>query len=185
MEHVTQAGAKANELCILLLEDDDADAYLTGRALRSMPRVSQVVRARNGQEAVSMLESGKVTPDIGFIDLQMPTLDGLSFLNLCMDRGLANIPLVVLTSSSDWKDALRSRVHGALSVITKPENPVDLKQALQDAIDVFAPGEVAKSHTQPQASLQPLHPTFSPPTGSTAAPLAAPQFGRRQTTARS
>ena len=181
MVDVRKSGSKGGALCVLLLEDDDADAYLTSRALKGMARVAQVVRARNGQEALAMLEAGSVVPDIAFVDLQMPTVDGLGFLSMSMDRGLASIPLVVLTSSSDWKDALRSRVQGALSVITKPENPLDLKQALQDAIDVFVPAEDPKVEElyrapfQGSAKSEPL----SADAGGASA-RAAPQFGRRR-----
>ncbi len=176
--------SKNKGLCVLLLEDDDADAYLTSRALLSLPRVANVVRARDGQEAVAMLEAGRVVPDISFVDLQMPTMDGMRFLSTCMNENLAKVPLVVLTSSADWKDALRSRVNGALLVITKPERPSDLVQALSDAIQTFVPEPEAATSLSPRKAFDlpapPLtdeaRPAMSP---QTAAP-AVPTFGRRE-----
>ncbi len=181
MNVVRHVDAKNDKLCVLLLEDDDADAYLTGRALLSMTRVSQVVRARNGQEAIDMLDAKTIVPDIAFVDLQMPTMDGLSFLSNCMNQGLANVPLIVLTSSSDWKDALRSRVNGALNVITKPDSPAELKLALQEAIDIFAPVPTPRNNDQLQG-LEQSHRTLpGPQLGAAGAPVQnAPQFGRRQ-----
>lgn len=181
--------ASDKKLCVLLLEDDDADAYLARRALSLLPRVGQVARAKNGREALALLQSGKVVPDIAFVDLQMPTMDGLDFLGTCVDLGLAAVPMVVLTSSSALNDALRSRVRGALRVITKPENPADLQQALQEAIDAFTgPAEPLFAGWERQAWR--AHPQEAPPARPTAAatavpPTGAPQFGRRDARARS
>ena len=176
--------SKTKGLCVLLLEDDDADAYLTSRALLSLPRVTDVVRARDGQEAVAMLKTSRVVPDIAFIDLQMPTMDGMQFLTACMNENLAKVPLVVLTSSSDWKDALRSRVHGALLVITKPERPSDLVQALSDAIHTFVPeSEEATSRSPRKAFDLPTAPLTNE-ARLMASPLttaqSTPTFGRRE-----
>lgn len=179
--------ASTRKLCVLLLEDDDADAYLARRALSILPRVGQVVRAKNGQEALAWLQSGKVVPDIAFVDLQMPTMDGLEFLGTCVDLGLAAVPMVVLTSSSAVNDALRSRVRGALRVITKPESPADLHRALQDAIDAFTgPAEplfAGSDHRARQGQAQDV-PPVRPTAAGGARPASTPQFGRRDVRAR-
>ncbi len=175
-------GSKAPHprLTVLLLEDDDADAYLTRRALGTLPRVGQVVRAKNGEEAVELLQSGKVVPDIAFVDLQMPTMNGHDFLGACVDRGLANIPMVVLTSSSASNDALRSRVRGALRVITKPESPLDLRAALSEAIDAFTgPAQPLFAGRERQAmAVSGQEAVRDRPHAAVAVP-PTPQFGRR------
>ena len=129
---------RGDKLHILLVEDNDADAYLIGRALTDMPRVGQFIRVRTGQEAVELLETGMFTPDLAFVDLHMPVMNGFEFLLACVQRGLAHVPIVVLTSSASPSDAARSRVRGALRVITKPESLSELYAVLMTTIDVFA-----------------------------------------------
>src|SRR5258708_5264340 len=86
-------------LCILVVEDDEADAYLIARALASQPMVGTVVRALDGVEALEMVERGKVAPDLAFIDLHMPRKNGFSLLVALGDRSEPRFPAVVLTSS--------------------------------------------------------------------------------------
>ena len=173
--------SRTKRLCVLLLEDDDADAYLTSRVLLGLPRIDEVIRVRNGQQAIEPLQSGRTSPDIAFVDLQMPTMGGLDFLATCMDQGLAKVPLIVLTSSSDWKDTNRSRVQGALWVITKPDDPADLKVALQEALDAFVPDESAEVSASAWLKTPNADGTKTDlRTTARLAPAAGPQFGRRQ-----
>ena len=137
-QKVGEARRQGDKLHILLVEDNDADAYLIGRALADMPRVGHFIRVRTGQEAVDLLETGEFTPDLAFVDLHMPVMDGFEFLLACVQRGMAHVPIVVLTSSASSADAARSRVRGALRVITKPESLSELYAVLMTTIDVFA-----------------------------------------------
>ena len=169
------------DLCILLLEDDDADAYLTKRELLGIPGVTKIVRARDGREAIAMLDSGQLSPDLAFVDLQMPTMDGLDFLSECLSRGLANVPMVVLTSSSARHDAVRSRVRGAVQVITKPTGVGDLRRMLQEAVETFSPPDTASAADGRVWSLSSLD--RGPPAPQTPPPAAARSFGRRDSRA--
>lgn len=143
----SEAPRRGEKLRILLVEDDDADAYLIGRALVDMACVGQFVRVRTGQEAVELLQTGEFVPDLAFVDLQMPVMNGFEFLLACVDRDLSNIPIIVLTSSSSPTDAARSRIRGALRVITKPENMAEMYAVLLTTIEAVAglktPGEDA------------------------------------------
>ncbi len=132
--------AASRSLCVLFVEDDDADAYLVKKALTDNRRVGSVVRARDGQDALNMLAAGEVTPDFVIADLQMPTMGGLEFLVSLVDHGLANVPVVVLTSSSSQSDAIRSRVRGALQVLIKPDSIHELFTLLSSAIDSLCVG---------------------------------------------
>ena len=121
-------------LCVLVVEDDAADAYLICRVLGSQDRVSQVVHAADGVEALRMVDEGDVTPDIAFIDLQMPRKGGLSLLAALADRPAPGFPMVVLTSSTAPADVMRSRLRGATRVISKPDSYFGLQARLDREI---------------------------------------------------
>ncbi|MEJ0058742.1 MAG: response regulator [Terricaulis sp.] len=119
-------------LQILVVEDDEADAYLIERALSNHPRVGSVLRASDGIEALELLEEG-VAPDLVIIDLHMPRKDGFSLL---VELGCAGsaFPMVVLTSSTAPSDAIRSKLRGADTVLTKPDSIEDLRKLLTIAV---------------------------------------------------
>ncbi|MBE7218122.1 MAG: response regulator [Caulobacteraceae bacterium] len=176
----TADGARrSDKLRILLVEDDDADAYLIGRALLDIKRVGQFIRVRTGQEAVELLETREFTPDLAFVDLQMPVMNGFEFLLACVERDLANIPMVVLTSSSSPTDAARSRIRGALRVITKPENMQELYAVLQTAIETLAGPKAPGEDANPGRARFFLPDAPPAATGGLRRPDAGAGFGRR------
>ena len=126
-------------LCVLVVEDDEADAYLISRALERQPTIGAVVRAPDGVKALRMVDLGEVAPDLAFIDLHMPLENGFDTLAAFAGRAGRAFPMVVLTSSSAPADALRSRLGGALQVINKPDTTEALEIALAAAIDAICP----------------------------------------------
>ena len=109
-------------LSLLLVEDDEADAYLIKRALGDHPAVGRVTHARDGVEALNMVECGEVEPDLALIDLHMPRMDGFSLLVALPISSSTPFPMVVLTSSSSPSDAVRGRLRNAVRIITKPDS---------------------------------------------------------------
>jgi signal transduction histidine kinase/DNA-binding NarL/FixJ family response regulator len=122
-------------LCVLLVDDDEADAYLIDRALGAHPEVGRVVHAKDGVEALALVQRGGLEPDIAFIDLRMPRMDGLQLLVALANGDDHAFPMVVLTSSSSPDDAVRGRLRSADSVIIKPDNIVEMSAALRPSID--------------------------------------------------
>jgi CheY-like chemotaxis protein len=125
----------AKGLSILLVEDDEADAYLIHRALWDHPAVGEIVHVRDGVEAVAMVERGGLDPDLALIDLRMPRIDGFALLVAFSNNVELTFPMVVLTSSSAPDDAIRSRLRNALRVIVKPETIAEMSAALKASID--------------------------------------------------
>jgi CheY-like chemotaxis protein len=121
-------------LQVLLVEDNDADAYLIRRALSANPRVCDVVLAQDGEEALDLFDRGRVFPDLAFVDLKMPRKDGLAFLKEIAARPLAHFPCAVLTSSKSSKDALRAKTRGAVEFVTKPKAAPELRSMLDRVI---------------------------------------------------
>ena len=139
-----EAALEPAGLCVLVVEDDEADAYLISRALESQPAVGRVVRAPDGVAALAMIESGRVKPDLAFIDLQMPRKNGFSLLAAFAGRPEQTFPMVVLTSSTAQTDAIRSRLRGAMRVVTKPDTLEEM-----DSVLAFAIAAVCPSGTRP------------------------------------
>jgi len=127
-------------LCVLVAEDDEADAYLICGALERLPAVGRIVRASDGIEALRLVEHGEVTPDLALIDLQMPRKGGLGLLVAFSERPDPGFPMVVLTSSSAPVDAMRSRLRGAVRVIQKPDTTAALDAELASAIGAVCSG---------------------------------------------
>jgi len=131
-------------ICVLVVEDDDADAYLIERALLANPNIDGILRATDGVEALELVENGAVHPDVALIDLHMPRKNGFQLL---VDFAAAQepcFPMVVLTSSTAPTDAMRSRLRGATRVLTKPDSLADMESVLGEAINTACSGVTMK-----------------------------------------
>lgn len=130
--------AISQNLQILLVEDDDADAYLIRRALAANPRVGTIVRARDGVEALDLIDNCGLRPDLAILDLQMPRKNGFSLLVELEARVTVDFPSVVFTSSKSGADSLRSRKRGATMFVTKPKRLEKLAEALDNVLAAAA-----------------------------------------------
>lgn len=126
-----QVMPEARELQVLIVEDDEADAYLIERALDGHPNLA-LLRAVDGVEAMEFLEDG-VEPDLAIIDLHMPRKNGFSLL-LELNCTGRRFPMVVLTSSTAPSDAMRSKLRGADRVLAKPDTVEELRTLLSGVI---------------------------------------------------
>jgi CheY-like chemotaxis protein len=120
-------------LHILLVEDDEADAYLIRRALAKNPWVANVVIAEDGVEALELFDKRRVAPDLAIVDLHMPRKDGLGLLKEFATRTV-QFPSVILTSSKATKDAVRAVRRGAVEFITKPKTEKELTDTLNRVV---------------------------------------------------
>lgn len=112
---------KNNKLNILLIEDDQIEVMKFHRALDKLHASHVVETSSNGEEAMKKLKSGKVLPDILFLDLNMPKINGLDFLKaLKSDAKLRYLPTIILTTSGNRKDVLASYEIGVAGYILKP-----------------------------------------------------------------
>ena len=112
---------------ILLVEDNPGDVSLTQEALKEGKVRNNLQVARDGVEALEMLRSpANDRPDVILLDLNLPRKDGREVLaEIKADENLKHIPVIVLTTSGDEHDILRSYRLQASCYITKP---VDLDQ---------------------------------------------------------
>ena len=118
-----------SERYILLVEDNPDDEELTLLSLRKNNLAHDIVVVRDGVEAIEFLfGTGQYagrditqSPTVILLDLKLPKLDGLGVLKrLRADDRTRNLPVVVLTSSSQDADVLASYNLGANSYVRKP-----------------------------------------------------------------
>jgi len=98
------------EVTILLVEDDDVDAQGIMRSFKKRKIGNNIVRARDGVEALEMLNNGEVShPNIILLDLQMPRMNGLEFLTkIRKDDKLKSSVIFILTTSKADSDIVAS-----------------------------------------------------------------------------
>jgi DNA-binding response OmpR family regulator len=116
---------------ILLVEDDPDHELLTIRALKKSNIANEVRVARDGEEAIDALfGENAVKPQLVLLDLKLPKVEGLEVLRrIREDDSTRMLPVVVLTSSDEERDVVRSYKLGVNSYIRKPVNFTDFAEA--------------------------------------------------------
>jgi CheY-like chemotaxis protein len=106
---------------ILLVEDQLFIRSMTARMLSGIG-FKEILQARDGQDALELLAKSGDPVDVILCDLKMPNMDGFAFVTALRDSALstAEIPVVVLTASSDAEDVHRLRALGIAGYIVKP-----------------------------------------------------------------
>jgi CheY-like chemotaxis protein len=111
---------------ILLVEDNPDDVQLTRHALQKNNITNEFVVASDGVEAMDYLRRSEETPALILLDLKLPRMNGLEVLHaIRADPRLRLLPVVMLTSSKEDQDIVRSYANGANSYVRKP---VDFEQ---------------------------------------------------------
>ncbi len=106
----------------MLVEDDHVDAMTVRRAFRDLSITNILIRSVNGEEALNYLSNEKSPkPFLILLDLNMPKMNGIEFLKIIKaDDRLKKIPVVVLTTSQEKRDVVRSFDLGAAGYMVKP-----------------------------------------------------------------
>jgi CheY-like chemotaxis protein len=113
----------------LLVDDDSDDTFLFNQVLLEVDPAIQLITANDGEEALRKLNAaGQVLPDIIFLDLNMPRMDGKQCLfELKQDERLQQIPVIMYTTSSHSRDIEQTMLLGAACFITKQSDFKSLK----------------------------------------------------------
>ncbi len=94
---------------ILLVEDDQVDVLTTRRALKEIDVTNPLVVCENGEEGLAWLRNNAEVPCLVLLDLNMPVMNGIEFLeHIKRDARLRRIPTVVLTTSEEQEDKVRT-----------------------------------------------------------------------------
>ena len=111
---------------VLLVEDDPGDVMMTREAFQDYKLHNELHVVSDGAEAMAFLRQegeyvGRPRPDLVLLDLNLPRMDGRQVLEaIKSDPELASIPVVVLTTSENEDDVLRSYSLHANAYVTKP-----------------------------------------------------------------
>ena len=128
------SGFSGSPIEILLVEDNPGDARLAQEALKEAKVHNNLYTVSDGVEAMSfMYREGKYAdmprPDVILLDLNLPRKDGREVLNeIKVDQDLKRIPVVILTSSQNEEDIVKTYDLHANCYITKP---IDLNQFIK------------------------------------------------------
>lgn len=125
---------------ILLVEDNPNDLELTLIALEKSQLANEVIIVRDGAEALDYLlcrgeyasrQAGN--PAVVLLDLKLPKVDGLEVLReIRTTNGLKSTPVVMLTSSKEEQDLLRSYELGVNAYVVKPVDFTEFVRAIAD-----------------------------------------------------
>jgi two-component system response regulator len=132
---------KENEVEILLVEDNPADAELTLRALRKNNLANRIYHAKDGEEALEFIFDPKTFSEyqaksmlkVILLDLKLPKVNGIEVLErIKSDERTKTIPVVVLTSSREDSDLEKCYELGVNSYIVKPVEFENFVKAVSD-----------------------------------------------------
>jgi DNA-binding response OmpR family regulator len=129
---VATAASVARTVPVVLVADDDED-ILTLVALRFRRSGLEVILARDGEEALELIETR--APDVAVLDIAMPKLTGLEVVRrLRSSEATKDLPVVLLTARAAEKDIELGLEAGADEYITKPFSPQDLYACVQSVL---------------------------------------------------
>ena len=107
---------------LLLIEDDKVDAMTVKRAMEEIGVIESFVHLSNGEEALDYLQSEvNEKPCLILLDLNMPRMNGIEFLEKArVDPAIRNIPVVVLTTSREDREIVKTFKESVAGYMVKP-----------------------------------------------------------------
>lgn len=130
---------------ILLIEDDMIETMKLQRTVSKIQMNHKIIEAKNGEEALHILRSENIIPDIILLDLNMPRMSGIEFLSvLKSDDVLKYLPTIVLTTSENRADLLECYKIGIAGYIIKPLKYEAYELKLQKVLDYWSINELVK-----------------------------------------
>ncbi len=120
---------------LLLVDDDPDDQEFFKLALQSIREEITFAAAGNGQEAFDLLCTQTCMPDLIFLDMNMPLMNGLTFLKkIKATTDLKHIPVIIYTTSDEKQEMNLAKTLGAADFVTKPTRFNDLCQLLREKL---------------------------------------------------
>ncbi|WP_103071568.1 response regulator [Aquimarina sediminis] len=132
-------------LTFLLIDDDEIERLKFARVLHKNDYPHKVIEAKNGEEALDILAQKDKQPDLIFLDLNMPKMNGLEFLSaLKSNQELRYIPVIILSTSNNHKDLKEAYKIGAAGYIVKPLKYEDYTHKIKCLIEYWSVNELLK-----------------------------------------
>lgn len=121
-------------MILLCIDDDPEDIELFRDAVEMIDSSYTCVAASNGLEGLNILQ--KTIPDYIFLDMNMPVMDGKETLRVIRDDERFNsVPVYMLSTSNDFKEAESCRRLGAKRWLVKPGSFAELISKLRSVFD--------------------------------------------------
>ncbi len=125
---------KNNTFSIMLVDDDEIDVMSVTRAFKKLNITNPLYVANNGVDALAMLRGEsrpQISPRIILLDLNMPKMGGIEFLEqLRKDQTLHAITVVILTTSNEDRDRIQAYDLNVAGYIVKPVTPSNFVKAM-------------------------------------------------------
>jgi len=129
---------------ILFIEDDAIETMKLTRTLSKLDEKHSLIQANNGEEALKILKENNL-PDIILLDLNMPRMNGIEFLQILKkDPLLKYLPTVILTTSENRTDLLECYKTGIAGYVIKPLKYEDYEDKLVKVISYWQVNELVK-----------------------------------------
>jgi CheY-like chemotaxis protein len=126
------------EFICFLIDDDIDDQEIFLRVLKDFEPSIRCFTACNGQEAIDKLTSKEVKPDLIFLDLNMPLMNGKQFLKEChFLEGCRDIPVIILTTAADKRTIEETKQLGASDYITKPDKFSSWGSIIKEKVNAY------------------------------------------------
>ncbi|MFD0798308.1 response regulator [Maribacter chungangensis] len=130
---------------ILLIEDDAIEVMKLERTLSKVEAKYEIVKASNGEDALKILRSGDKLPDIILLDLNMPRMSGIEFLEILKnDAILQYLPTIILTTSENRADLLKCYQLGIAGYVIKPLKYGDYESRMKTVLEYWSINQLVK-----------------------------------------
>lgn len=122
---------------IFYTDDDQDDVFIFAQALKEIDRTYNLTTVEDGDELLQSLHNPPPTPNLIFLDLNMPGKDGRQTLKEIKEsENLKELPVVIFSTSSNKEDIDFTYQHGASLYINKPTKYADLKKLLEKCLQM-------------------------------------------------
>ncbi|MEJ7646438.1 MAG: response regulator [Chryseolinea sp.] len=121
---------------VLLIDDDEDDQEIFLTAAKEVSGRVKCTSLFDAREALKKLEIGELVPDVIFLDLNMPVMNGQQFLTEIKKKlRLKSIPIIIFSTTSNDDTIVRMKALGAHDFITKPNRYDQLLEILKKLLN--------------------------------------------------
>lgn len=133
------------QINILLIENNLIEIMKMKRTISLLELTHNITVAKNGEEALEILEDKSKFPDLILLDLNMPKLSGIEFLTILKGNDeIKHIPTVILTTSDNQKDLEECYSIGVSGYMLKPLKYDDYVKKIETVLNYWSVNELKK-----------------------------------------
>ncbi|MGB5698666.1 response regulator [Muriicola sp.] len=131
---------------ILFIEDDAIETMKLDRTISKLQVKHTIIQANNGEDALKILTDPQNIPDIILLDLNMPRMNGIEFLQILKSNPtLKYLPTIILTTSENRTDLKECYKIGIAGYVIKPLKYEDYEDKIRKVIAYWEVNELVKA----------------------------------------